>query len=138
VTDHDVGDVRELDRRALAAAGEIIAAVRSDDLDKPTPCRRWPLAGLLEHLVSENRGYAASALGAPAIVSIWYSGNRRAPSSVRPPGQGARWCVRLHSATRTAGPVPIVDPTATSALVSPPLRRTGATCQQRPEMPMWV
>jgi uncharacterized protein (TIGR03086 family) len=75
VTDHGVGDVRELDRRALAAAGEIIAAVRSADLGKPTPCRKWPLAGLVEHLVSENRGYAASALGAPAIVSIWYSGN---------------------------------------------------------------
>jgi uncharacterized protein (TIGR03086 family) len=75
VTDSGVGDVRELDRRALVTAGEIVAAVRSADLDRPTPCGTWPLAGLLEHLVSENRGYAASALGAPAIVSIWYSGD---------------------------------------------------------------
>jgi hypothetical protein len=31
-----------------------------------------------------------------------------------------------------------MDPTATAALVSPPLRHTEATCQQRPEMPMSV
>lgn len=68
-------DVRDLDRRALAATGEVIAAVTSADLDRPTPCTRWPLTALLEHLVNENRGYAASTMGAPAIVSIWYSGN---------------------------------------------------------------
>lgn len=66
-------DVRELDRRALAAAGEVIAAVRPADLDRPTPCTRWSLARLLEHVVNENHGYGSSAMGAPAIVSIWYS-----------------------------------------------------------------
>jgi uncharacterized protein (TIGR03086 family) len=75
VTDHGEGDVRELDRRAMVAVGEVIAAVESADLDRPTPCGKWSLAELLEHVVSENRGYGASALGAPAIVSIWYSGN---------------------------------------------------------------
>jgi len=34
---------------------------------------KWALAELLKHMVNENRGFAASALGAPAIVSIWYS-----------------------------------------------------------------
>jgi uncharacterized protein (TIGR03086 family) len=66
-------DVRELDRRALAATGEVIAAVRPADLDRPTPCAKWPLTRLLEHVVNENHGYAASSMGAPAIVSIWYS-----------------------------------------------------------------
>lgn len=70
-----MADVRELDRRALAATEEVIAAVTPADLDRPTPCARWPLSTLLEHLVNENRGYAASAMGAPAIVSIWYSGS---------------------------------------------------------------
>jgi uncharacterized protein (TIGR03086 family) len=70
-------NVRELDRRALAAVGEVVAEVRPADLARPTPCTRWPLSSLLEHLVNENRGYAASMLGAPAIVSIWYSGDLR-------------------------------------------------------------
>jgi uncharacterized protein (TIGR03086 family) len=73
VSDHGVGDVRELDRRALSATGEVIAAVKLDDLDRPTPCTKWTLGDLLVHLVNENRGFAASSLGAPAIVSIWYS-----------------------------------------------------------------
>jgi uncharacterized protein (TIGR03086 family) len=75
MADHGVGDVRELDRRALAATGQVIAAVTPADLDRPTPCAQWSLARLLEHLVNENRGYAASTMGAPAIVSIWYSAN---------------------------------------------------------------
>jgi uncharacterized protein (TIGR03086 family) len=77
MAEHGVGEVRELDRRALAATEEVIAAVRSADLDQRTPCTTWSLAGLLEHLVNENRGYAASSMGAPAIVSIWYSANLR-------------------------------------------------------------
>jgi uncharacterized protein (TIGR03086 family) len=75
MADNGLGEVRELDRRALAATGEVVAAVRSADLDRSTPCAKWSLTGLLEHLVNENRGFAASAMGAPAIVSIWYSGD---------------------------------------------------------------
>lgn len=73
MADDGVGDVRELDRRALAATGQVVAAVTPADLDRPTPCAKWSLTRLLEHLVNENRGYAAGTMGAPAIVSIWYS-----------------------------------------------------------------
>ncbi|TDV56501.1 TIGR03086 family metal-binding protein [Actinophytocola oryzae] len=73
----DLGDVRELDRRALALTGEVVAAVTAADLDRPTPCAEWSIRAVSEHLVSENRGYAASSMGAPAIVSIWYSGDLR-------------------------------------------------------------
>ncbi|OLF17147.1 TIGR03086 family metal-binding protein [Actinophytocola xanthii] len=73
MTEHGVGEVRELHRRALSATGEVVAGVRPADLGRPTPCARWSLEDLLVHLVNENRGYAAGALGAPAIVSIWYS-----------------------------------------------------------------
>jgi uncharacterized protein (TIGR03086 family) len=90
MADHGVGDVRELDRRALAATGEVIAAVRSADLDQPTPCTKWSLTGLLEHLVNENRGYAASSMGAPAIVSIWYSGDLK-PDPHRAYRDSAAW-----------------------------------------------
>jgi uncharacterized protein (TIGR03086 family) len=87
---HRVSDVRELDRRALAAAGEVIAAVTPADLDRPTPCTRWSLAELLSHLVNENRGYAASTMGAPAIVSIWYSADLK-PDPQRAFQDSAAW-----------------------------------------------
>lgn len=85
-----MSDVRELDRRALAAAGEVIAAVTPADLDRPTPCARWSLAELLSHLVNENRGYAASTMGAPAIVSIWYSADLK-PDPQRAFQDSAAW-----------------------------------------------
>jgi uncharacterized protein (TIGR03086 family) len=75
MADLGVEDVRELDRRALAVVEEVVASVGAADLERPTPCADWSLSALLEHVVNENRGYAASARGAPAIVSIWYSGD---------------------------------------------------------------
>jgi uncharacterized protein (TIGR03086 family) len=87
MTDHDV---RELDRRALAVAGEVVAAVTEADLDRPTPCAKWSLARLLEHVVNENSGYAASSMGAPAIVSIWYSA-RLEPDPQRAYQNSADW-----------------------------------------------
>jgi uncharacterized protein (TIGR03086 family) len=68
-------DMRYLDRRALQAAGQVIAQVTAADLDRPTPCTSWNLAELLRHLVSENRGFAANATGTPADRSIWDSGD---------------------------------------------------------------
>ena len=97
MADDGVGDVRELDRRALAVAGEAVAAVRSVDLDRPTPCAKWSLTGLLEHVVNENRGFAASAMGAPAIVSIWYSGDLE-PDPYRAYQESAAWVAEAFAA----------------------------------------
>jgi uncharacterized protein (TIGR03086 family) len=77
MTDRGLDDVRDLDRRALAATAEVVAAVAAADLERPTPCKAWPLAGLLRHLVCQNRGYGASSLGAPAILSIWDNADLR-------------------------------------------------------------
>jgi uncharacterized protein (TIGR03086 family) len=53
----------------------VIAQVQPEHLDKPTPCAAWNLGELLRHLVSENRGFAATAGGVPVVRSIWDSGD---------------------------------------------------------------
>jgi uncharacterized protein (TIGR03086 family) len=57
-------DIQGLDRRALAACVEVVARVRPDQLDAPTPCAQWSLRQLLEHMVGSNYGFAAAAEGA--------------------------------------------------------------------------
>jgi uncharacterized protein (TIGR03086 family) len=68
-------DIRELDRRALVLAGEIVAQVRTDQLTLPTPCVDWTLHGLLRHLVSQNEGFAAAASGGGEALSVWRNGD---------------------------------------------------------------
>jgi uncharacterized protein (TIGR03086 family) len=48
-------DVRELYRRAAAAFGERVRAVRADQWGLPTPCSEWDVRALVNHLVSESR-----------------------------------------------------------------------------------
>jgi uncharacterized protein (TIGR03086 family) len=67
-------DIRELDRRALAYAEEIVASVGADRLTAPTPCPDWTLYGLLRHMVSLNEGFAAAARGGGADLSVWRNG----------------------------------------------------------------
>lgn len=38
--------------RALDQAGDVLAAVHADDLDKPTPCSDWSVRDLATHLAS--------------------------------------------------------------------------------------
>jgi uncharacterized protein (TIGR03086 family) len=68
-----VMDIRELDRRALAHAGEIIARV-DGTLTRPTPCPDWTLHGLLRHIVSQNEGFAAAARGGGGDLAVWRNG----------------------------------------------------------------
>lgn len=58
-------DLRNLDRRALAATGGIVAKVGAHQLGLPTPCAQWTLGELLRHLVGENHGFAVNARGVP-------------------------------------------------------------------------
>ena len=67
-------DIRELDRQALAYAGEVIAQVTADRLTLPTPCPDWTLHGLLRHIVSQNEGFAAAARGRGSVLSVWRNG----------------------------------------------------------------
>lgn len=64
-------DILDLDRRALAAAGEAVARVTAAQLGGPTPCRDWTLRELLAHLVAHNHGFAAAARGETVAASVW-------------------------------------------------------------------
>ncbi|MES4907865.1 MULTISPECIES: TIGR03086 family metal-binding protein [unclassified Streptomyces] len=68
-------DIQELDRRALALLGGVVAQLKDDQLRLPTPCPDWTLHGLLRHLVSQNEGFAASARGAGGALSAWRGGD---------------------------------------------------------------
>ncbi len=67
-------DILDLDRRALAAAGEAVAAVTAAQLSGPTPCRDWALRDLLAHLVAHNLGFAAAARGEQVPAEVWDGG----------------------------------------------------------------
>ncbi|HEX2130752.1 MAG TPA: TIGR03086 family metal-binding protein [Actinophytocola sp.] len=54
-------DVIELDRRARAATGEIIDQVPEALLDAPTPCSRWTIRQIVEHMIDNNRALVAMA-----------------------------------------------------------------------------
>lgn len=62
-------DPRTLDRAAVAVSLAVVAEVRPNQLDLPTPCDDWRLGELIAHLVAENRGFAANAASPPGEVS---------------------------------------------------------------------
>lgn len=64
-------DIRELDRRALAATDTVVARVGADRLTAPTPCAGWDLRTLLVHMVGNNNGFADAAEGRPADPGVW-------------------------------------------------------------------
>jgi len=66
--------ILDLDRRALAAAGDMVARVAADQLGNPTPCPDWTLRDLIAHLVAHNNGFAAAARGETVPASAWDGG----------------------------------------------------------------
>ncbi|MFF4895168.1 TIGR03086 family metal-binding protein [Streptomyces sp. NPDC001068] len=68
-------DIRDLDRRALATMGAVVARTGPDQLRLPTPCADWTLHGLLRHQVSENLGFAAAARGVTGDLRAWDQGD---------------------------------------------------------------
>lgn len=50
-------------QRALDAAGQLVAGVRSDQWSNPTPCPEWTVRALVDHLVTGNRRFAAIVSG---------------------------------------------------------------------------
>ena len=49
--------------RALDQAGDVLADVRRDDLDKPTPCADWNVRRLVEHLLAGPPRFVAMIKG---------------------------------------------------------------------------
>lgn len=50
-------------RHVLERSASIVAQVRPDQLDLPTPCAGWALRDLLAHMIGQNYGFAAAAVG---------------------------------------------------------------------------
>jgi uncharacterized protein (TIGR03086 family) len=57
-------DLSRYDRAAAVAAG-IIAAVKPDQLDGPTPCADWTVRQVINHLVTGNLLFANIVRGTP-------------------------------------------------------------------------
>ncbi|MGW3950452.1 TIGR03086 family metal-binding protein [Streptomyces sp. NPDC004752] len=68
-------DSRRLDREALSLTGEAVSQVKTAQLRLATPCADWTLYGLVRHLVSQNKGFAASARGAGEPWAVWRDGD---------------------------------------------------------------
>jgi uncharacterized protein (TIGR03086 family) len=59
-------DTVSVHRRAVRQTGDIIAAIRPDQLDGPTPCTRWNVRQLVNHVVGVSANFARiGAGGAP-------------------------------------------------------------------------
>src|SRR5689334_8550283 len=66
-----MSDLRARHREAMAVAETVVAAVDPAALGAPTPCGRWDLRRLLEHMTGQNHGFAASARGETTDLGIW-------------------------------------------------------------------
>jgi uncharacterized protein (TIGR03086 family) len=92
-------DIRDLDRRALAATVAIVNKSRRDQLDLPTPCAQWSLRQLLGHMTGQNYGFAAAADGESEDRTIWDD----RPVEEDPHGIFARSADRVSAAFATDG-----------------------------------
>lgn len=66
-----MNELRGAHARALALAGGAVAAVKTEQLDLPTPCAGWTLRALLEHVIGQNHGFAEAARGRGADLAAW-------------------------------------------------------------------
>ena len=51
--------------RAAAVADSVIAAVKPDQLDDPTPCTEWSVRQLISHVVTGNLMFTSMVTGGP-------------------------------------------------------------------------
>jgi uncharacterized protein (TIGR03086 family) len=51
--------------RAAAVADSVIAAVKPDQLDDPTPCTEWSVRQLINHVVTGNLMFTSMVTGGP-------------------------------------------------------------------------
>jgi uncharacterized protein (TIGR03086 family) len=64
-------EIRDWDRRAVRRSVELVDAVTTHDLTRPTPCGDWTLAELIGHLTAQHHGFAAAARGEGADRAHW-------------------------------------------------------------------
>lgn len=56
-------DLLDLDRRALELTAAFVRRTATSQLGLPTPCTGWDVRALLNHVIGNNRLYAAAAAG---------------------------------------------------------------------------
>lgn len=49
--------------RALDQTGDVLTAIKADDLPRPTPCAGWDVGRLVSHVVSDPRHFLEMAAG---------------------------------------------------------------------------
>ncbi|WP_273732792.1 TIGR03086 family metal-binding protein [Mycolicibacterium septicum] len=64
-------DLRPLHRVAVLRSVDVVDAVGTSDLDRPTPCAGWTLGDLLAHMTVQHRGFAAAARGHGSDEAHW-------------------------------------------------------------------
>ena len=66
-----INDLLTQHRAVIRASVDVVAQVRVEDLDRPTPCVEWTLAELLAHMTAQHRGFAAAARGTGGDLAAW-------------------------------------------------------------------
>lgn len=61
----------DLHRRTMRRSVQLVDLIADDQWELPTPCTRWTLRQLVEHMTRENRGFAAAAAGAGRDRTVW-------------------------------------------------------------------
>jgi uncharacterized protein (TIGR03086 family) len=64
-------DIRVLHRRAAESLAGLVNTITGPDLVRPTPCFQWSIRNLLEHQVTQNRGFALAASGRRSGLAQW-------------------------------------------------------------------
>jgi uncharacterized protein (TIGR03086 family) len=64
-------DIASHNARVVLASIAVADHVHEADLTRSTPCVEWNLTDLLTHMTAQHRGFAASANGNGADLSVW-------------------------------------------------------------------
>ncbi|MCX4768817.1 TIGR03086 family metal-binding protein [Streptomyces sp. NBC_01260] len=64
-------DIVQLDRAAVLESVRIVESAGPADWDRPTPCSRWTLRRLVEHMGAQHLGFAAASRGEGAGAAVW-------------------------------------------------------------------
>ena len=64
-------DIVAQNARVVRASIAVVDRVHESDLSRSTPCAEWNLTELLTHMTAQHRGFAASANGHGADLSVW-------------------------------------------------------------------
>lgn len=84
--------------RATTRAADVMDGVRPGQLADPTPCTRWTVQDLVEHMVGSTdylldaTGAVVIARSAPATADDYRSGVTRVLDALRRPGAALRRC----------------------------------------------